>query len=250
MQPDVTFLAAFVAGVFSVASPCVLPLVPIYLTHIAGVAVSDAMSGISRRVMLTNAIAYVLGFSSVFIALGAALGAAGAWASGLDVLNSNRFLLTRIGGVLVILLGLHQVGLITLPFLNRERRMDMQATRPGQVSSSFLVGVTFGAGWSPCVGPILGAIMTLAAGQGSIGHATALLATYSAGLGIPFIAVALAFGSSRPILRKLNRRLHLVTAVSGAIMIAVGIIMVLGIYQQIITELVGAAPWTPWEPEL
>jgi cytochrome c-type biogenesis protein len=249
MTTEVSFLAAFVAGVFSIASPCVLPLVPIYLAHIAGVAVGESTSR-SWSAMLSNALAYVLGFSVVFVALGAALGAAGVFAGGLDVLNSNRFLLTRIGGVLILVLGLHQIGVINLPFLNRERRFQMSTTQPGELTSSFLIGVTFGAGWSPCVGPILGAILTLAAGQGSIGHATLLLTVYSLGLGIPFLAVALAFGSAPQILRKLNGRLHMVTTVSGAVMLAVGVIMILGVYQQLFTEIIRVAPWTPWEPNL
>jgi cytochrome c-type biogenesis protein len=249
VSSDVSFLAAFVAGVLSIASPCILPLVPIYLAHIAGVAVGETSTR-SRRTMLANAFAYVLGFSLVFIALGAALGAAGAAASGLDLLNSNRFLFARIGGVLIVLLGLHQIGIISLPFLQRERRYDPGVTRPGQLTSSFLVGVTFGAGWSPCVGPILGAILTLAAGQGSVERATLLLTVYSLGLGIPFLSVALAFGSAPGLLRKLNGRLHLVTTISGAIMLAVGIIMILGVYERLFTEIIRIAPWTPWEPTL
>jgi cytochrome c-type biogenesis protein len=246
---EVSFLAAFVAGVFSITSPCVLPLVPIYLAHIAGVSVGES-SATSRSALISNALAYVAGFSVVFIALGAALGAAGAWAGGLDLFNSNRFLLARLGGVLIVLLGLHQIGIISLPFLNRERRIDPGQTRPGELTSSFLVGVTFGAGWSPCVGPILGVILTMAAGQGSIERAVFLLTVYSLGLGIPFLAVAMAFGSAPKLLRKINGRLHLITTVSGAVMLAVGAIMILGIYSRLFTELMAMAPWTPWEPSL
>ncbi|MEJ7837444.1 MAG: cytochrome c biogenesis protein CcdA [Thermomicrobiales bacterium] len=249
MTTNVSFLAAFVAGIFSIASPCVLPLVPIYLAHITGVAIGDSETS-SRRTMLANALAYVLGFSVVFVALGAALGAAGAFAGGLDAFNSNRYLLTRSGGALVVLLGLHQIGIIRLPFLERTRAIDLKTTRPGELGSSFLVGVTFGAGWSPCVGPILGAILTLAAGQGSVERATLLLVVYSLGLGIPFIIVALAFGSAPGVLRRLNGRLRAVTTVSGAIMLAVGIIMMLGIYERLFTEIIRVAPWTPWEPML
>ena len=247
MTTNVSFLAAFVAGIFSIASPCVLPLVPIYLARITGVVVGDNVTR-SRQTLLIYATAYVLGFSVVFVALGAALGTAGAFAGGLDSFNSNRYFLTRIGGALVAILGLQQLGLIRIPFMERTRRFDVQSAQPGEVSSSFLVGVTFGAGWSPCVGPILGAILTLAAGQGSITRATLLLTVYSLGLAIPFLAVAMAFGSSRKILRKLNRRLGVITTVSGAIMLAVGIIMMLGIYERLFTEIIRVAPWTPWEP--
>jgi cytochrome c-type biogenesis protein len=118
------------------------------------------------------------------------------------------------------------------------------------MTSSFLVGVTFAAGWSPCVGPILGAILTMAAGQGSVDRAALLLATYSAGLAVPFLLAAVAIGSSPNIIRGINRRLPLVTGVSGGVMVAMGAIMTLGIYQQFFARLVAFSPWTPWEPAL
>src|SRR5215216_2448657 len=123
MGPDVTIIAAFVAGIFSISSPCVLPLVPLYLAHLAGTTV-DQLGASPRRTILLNAAAYVLGFSVVFIALGVALGAAGTLVSTSSVVYSNRYLLARIGGVLIILLGLHQIGLVNIPFLQRERRLQ------------------------------------------------------------------------------------------------------------------------------
>jgi len=246
---EVTFLTAFIAGVFSISSPCVLPLIPIYLTHIAGVSAGQTDAR-ARAVVLRNATAYVLGFSIVFVALGAALGTAGALAGSLDFISENRLWLVRFGGVLLVVLGLHQLGWINLPFLNQTRRADINAGSPGTVTSSFLIGVTFGAGWSPCVGPILGAILTMAAGQGSIERATFLLSVYSLGLAVPFLLAALAFGTAPRIIRKLNSRMAMVTTISGAIMIGVGVIMLLGIYEQIFTEIIRNAPWTPYEPTL
>lgn len=246
---EVTFLTAFIAGIFSISSPCVLPLIPIYLAHIAGVSAGQPGTR-TRAIVLRNAAAYVAGFSIVFIALGAALGTAGALAGSLDFISQNRLWLVRIGGVLLVLLGLHQLGWVNLPFLNQTRRAEVTASSPGSVTSSFLIGVTFGAGWSPCVGPILGAILTMAAGQGSIQLATWLLTVYSLGLGVPFMLAALAFGTAPKIIRKLNSRMAMVTTISGAIMIGVGVIMLLGIYEQIFTEIIRVAPWTPYEPEL
>ena len=246
---EVTFLTAFIAGIFSISSPCVLPLIPIYLAHIAGVSAGQPGTR-TRAIVLRNAAAYVAGFSIVFIALGAALGTAGALAGSLDFISQNRLWLVRIGGVLLVLLGLHQLGWVNLPFLNQTRRAEVTASSPGSVTSSFLIGVTFGAGWSPCVGPILGAILTMAAGQGSIQQATWLLTVYSLGLGVPFMLAALAFGTAPKIIRKLNSRMAMVTTISGAIMIGVGVIMLLGIYEQIFTEIIRVAPWTPYEPEL
>ncbi len=246
---EVTFLAAFVAGVFSIMSPCILPLIPIYLTHIAGVSAGQSGPR-ARAIVLRNAAAYVLGFSLVFIALGAALGAAGVFAGSLDFITQNRLWMVRIGGVLIVLLGLHQLGWINIPFLNQTRRAEIDTGNPGTVTSSFLIGVTFGAGWSPCVGPILGGILTMAAGQASITRATMLLAIYTLGMAIPFMAAALAFGNASTVIRKLNSRLGLVTTVTGAVMIGVGVIMVLGVYEQIFTEIIRNAPWQPYEPSI
>jgi cytochrome c-type biogenesis protein len=248
MGVEVSFIAAFLAGVLSISSPCVLPLMPIFLAHLAGA--SGGGEGIARRRVLRNAVAYVLGFSLVFIALGVALGAAGALASTASVVATNRDWLTRIGGALLIVLGLHQIGVMRIPWLDQERRLATDRLPTGQVTSSFLVGVTFAAGWSPCVGPILGAILTMAAGQGSIDRAALLLTAYSAGLAVPFLMAAVAIDSAPNIIRAINRRLPVVTGVSGGLMVAMGAIMTLGIYQQFFARLVALSPWTPWEPAL
>jgi cytochrome c-type biogenesis protein len=249
MGVEVSLVAAFVAGLLSVSSPCVLPLVPIFLAHLAGTSAAG-LDGIDRRRVLPNALAYVLGFSLVFIALGVALGAAGTLASTASLVAGNRDWLTRIGGAMIIALGLHQLGILRIPFLDHERRFAADGLPAGQVTSSFLVGVTFAAGWSPCVGPILGAILTMAAGQGSIDRAALLLTTYSAGLAVPFLGAAITFGSAPGVIRGINRRLPLVTGVSGGVMVAMGAIMALGIYQQFFARLVALSPWVPWEPAL
>jgi cytochrome c-type biogenesis protein len=199
---------------------------------------------------MRNALAYVAGFSTIFIALGAALGAAGSFAGALDIVSANRSFLVRLGGVLLVVLGLYQTGIVRLPFLDRDRRVTFSTGSGGTMSSSFLIGVSFAAGWSPCLGPILGAILTMAAGQGSIERATLLLTAYASGLGIPFLAVAVAFGSSPGLVRRINGKMHRVTTISGAVMVGVGLIMVLGMYERLFTEIVRAAPWAPWEPEL
>jgi cytochrome c-type biogenesis protein len=244
---DVTVAAAFVAGMLSISSPCVLPLIPVYLAHLAGASAGDTSPQARTRV-LANAGAYVLGFSLVFVLLGVALGAAGAAFGTAGWVSGNRGWLVRIGGIVMILLGLHQIGLIQLPFLNRERRMRIEPGESGRVVSSFLIGVTFGAGWSPCVGPILGSILTMAASRQDVTQAGWLLVIYSLGLAIPFMAFAVAFGSAPRIVRTLNQKLQAVTSVSGAVMVGVGAIMILGIYQQLFARIVQVAPWTPWEP--
>lgn len=247
MTSNVSLIAAFVAGVLSITSPCVLPLIPLYLGHIAGVSVNG--STIDRQRVFRNALAYVAGFSAVFVSLGIALGAAGSLVSTAEVIASHRFWLVRIGGVVLVLLGLQQIGLITLPVIGRERRIQHLTNSTGSVTSSFLIGATFGAGWSPCVGPILGAILTMAAGQGDTVRATWLLVAYSAGLAVPFLLFA-AIGTTSRILRSMTRHLAAVNSVSGGIMIAVGAIMLLGIYQQLFARIAAVVPWTPWEPTI
>lgn len=247
MGIEVSLLAAMLAGVLSISSPCVLPLVPIYLAHLAGSS-SGVKHGIDRRRVLPIALAYIAGFSVVFIAMGVALGAAGALVSSASVIASNREWLSRLGGVLIVVLGLSYLGVIRLPFLNRDRRFDTSHLPTGQLTTSFFVGVTFAAGWSPCVGPILGAILTMAAGQGDVSIAALLLTAYSAGLALPFLFAAFALGSNPGLVQSLNSRLPLLTGVSGGVMVAIGTIMILGIYQQFFATLVAAAPWMPWEP--
>lgn len=249
MVTDVSFLAAFIAGILSISSPCILPLVPIYLAHMAGIGGSDS-GPISRTLLMRNAVAYVVGFSIVFIIMGATIGAVGSLASALDLVPQNRGWLVRAGGVLLIVLGLYQTGLVRIPWFDRERRLALSPGTPGSVSSSFIIGVGFGAGWAPCTGPILGGILTMAAGQGSIERATLLLVTYTVGLAVPFLAVAMAFGSSQGLIRRMNRHLPTITLVSGAVMLGVGVIMVLGIYQTLFVEFIRVAPWTPWEPRI
>ncbi len=245
MIQDVSLLAAFVAGVLSITSPCVLPLIPIYLAHLAGVSIGEGGVATRARVML-NAVAFVLGFSGVFVLLGVSFGALGA------LLANERVWLVRMGGVLLVAMGLHLIGVVRLPFLEREHRWTVvPAAGPlGRVASSLAVGAAFGAGWTPCVGPILGAILTLAAGRGSTGGAGVLLAVYAAGLAVPFLAAAAAFGAASRATRWLNRRLAVVNGVTGAVILAVGVVLLLGIYEQLFAELAGLAPWRPWEPEV
>ncbi|MEZ4495733.1 MAG: cytochrome c biogenesis protein CcdA [Thermomicrobiales bacterium] len=244
---DVTIAAAFVAGLLSISSPCILPLIPVYLAHLAGTGAGD-QSPRTRKRLLINAGAYIAGFSLVFILLGVALGAAGAAFGTAGWVSGNRGWLVRIGGIFLMLLGLYQIGLIQLPILNRERRLHFGNLESGRVASSFLIGVTFGAGWSPCVGPILGSILTMAASQQDVTQAGWLLVVYSLGLAIPFLGFALAFGSAPQIIRGINRHLPTIKSFSGAVMVGIGAIMILGIYQQFFARLVQVAPWTPWEP--
>lgn len=237
---NVSYLAAFVAGVLSITSPCILPVVPLYLAYLVG---SGERSAQPRNVLLVNAVAFVIGFTVVFVLVGTAFGLIGA------AMSERKSLLVQIGGLLLIVLGLHQIGLIRIPFLSRTVRIHGAAQERTGIVTSGLVGMTFAAGWTPCAGPILGAILTLALSQGDAGHATALLSVYSLGLAIPFLSIAM-LGASSSTVRRISARSETAGSLSGAVMTAVGVIMVLGIYQQVFARIVAVAPWAPIEPSL
>ena len=241
LMVDVSHLAAFIAGVLSISSPCVLPLLPLYLAHLAGVGADGGLP--SRRVILPHALAFVFGFGIVFVLLGVSLGALG------GVFLAYRPWLIRAGGAFMVLMGLHLIGVLRLPFLEREHRLRLPgvSVRPGRLSSSLLVGVGFAAGWTPCVGPVLGAIFTLAVSAADPVRAGTLFVAYAAGLAVPFLVAALALGRFDHWLRRVSAGLNVG---SGAVLTAVGVLMLLGIYQQLFARIVGPSPWTPWEPRL
>jgi len=196
---DSGLLAAFLAGALSISSPCVLPLLPLYLAHLAGVGVAGEF--LSRRIVLIHALAFVTGFGVVFVLLGISLGALG------GVFIIYRDWIIRIAGAYMILTGLHLTGLIRLPVLDREYRLSIPGTgkQTGRLSSSLLIGVGFADGWTPCVGPILGGIFTLAVGAAEPMRAGTPFATYVVGLAVPFLIAAAALG-------RFDRRLHRISA--------------------------------------
>ncbi|MDQ3480097.1 MAG: cytochrome c biogenesis protein CcdA [Actinomycetota bacterium] len=237
---DISIVAAFVAGLFSITSPCILPVIPLYIAYLAGTAEADQRD--PARVALTG-VGFVIGFTLVFVVVGTAFGALG------TALATRKTLLVQLGGLFLVAMGAQQIGLIRIPGLSRDRRPVPLTLRGGPLLSSVLVGVTFAAGWSPCAGPILGAIFTLALTEADASRATLLLTVYSAGLAIPFLAIAL-LGASSAILRRLAATTQSLTSLSGAVMLAVGCIMLLGWYQRFVARLVSVAPWSPFEPSL
>jgi cytochrome c-type biogenesis protein len=238
---DVGYVAAFIAGALSISSPCVLPLLPLYLAHLAGTETGERPP--SRPVVIANAMAFVIGFGLIFVLLGVSLGALGGF------FLVYRDWIVRVGGAFMVLMGLHLIGLIRLSFLDHDYRLVMPGAgvRPGRLTSSFLVGVGFAAGWTPCAGPILGAIFTLAVSAADPVRSGTLFGAYAAGLAVPFLATALALGSLTRRLRRIGPSVNLG---SGVVLTSVGVIMLLGIYQQLFARIVGMAPWSPWEPSL
>jgi cytochrome c-type biogenesis protein len=212
---------AFLAGLVSFVSPCVLPLVPAYLSLLTGESVEDlkgAASASARIQTLLHAVAFVVGFSLIFIALGLSASAIG------GVLDANRLLIAQVGGVLVIILGLHMMGMLRIPLLMRDTRPQVRRTTRSFWTSG-LVGMAFAAGWSPCIGPILAGILAIASQQRS-GQAAVLLGFYCAGLALPFLATAAAIGVVLPLLNRIKRSLQAIEFAAGAFLIVVGLVLV------------------------
>lgn len=218
---SVSTIVASAAGLFSFLSPCVLPLVPSYLAYIAGVSFSelrDRPSGAVRLAVMLNAVGFVAGFSLIFVAMGASVTLLGEW------LITYRRLLQQIGGALIIIFGLHLLGVLRLPFLMRQVQLSL-VNRPGGVLGSMAVGVTFASGWTPCVGPVLGSILTLAGANQTVGRGMMLLGAYSAGLALPFLASAFAFGQFLRFSAGFKRFLPFVDRVAGLLLIGVGVLL-------------------------
>ncbi len=226
---NVTVWLAFLAGLASFLSPCVFSLVPAYIGYLSGrsVAASQGAEPPKRLETFFHGVAFVLGFSLVFISLGLALSAVG------GLLFDLKGWISKIGGVIVILFGLHMTGILRIPFLEYDLRPQSTVDRRrGYLSSAFL-GISFSAGWSPCIGPILGMILTLAINQGSVVQGFWLLAFYSAGLAIPFLIAALGIGWVTKLLRKHGKMMHYIEVGMGVVLIIVGVLLFFGIFSQL-----------------
>ena len=218
---------AFLAGLASFLSPCVFSLVPAYVGYLGGRAAGGEATDNNRFVTFTHGLAFVLGFSLIFITLGAASSAFG------RLLFDMRFILSKVGGVVVVVFGLHMMGVFRIPLLEYDTRVQTLPDRKWGYLSSALMGVFFSAGWAPCVGPVLGAILTLAMNGGSISQGVSLLSAYSAGLAIPFLVAALGVGWVSMTLRKYGKVMHYVEIVMGVILVVIGIMLFTGIFERI-----------------
>lgn len=226
---NVTVGLAFLAGLASFLSPCVFSLVPAYVGYLGGRAAGSVSAegdvAKQRWITFTHGLAFVLGFSLVFITLGAAASIAGRF------LYDLRFWLAKIGGVIVAIFGLHMIGVFRIPFLEYDVRVHTLPDRRLGYLSSALMGVFFSAGWAPCVGPVLGAILTLALNGGDLTLGTKLLTSYSAGLAIPFLVAALGIGWVTNTLRRHAKVMHNVEIVMGIVLVIVGIMLFLGTFE-------------------
>jgi cytochrome c-type biogenesis protein len=221
---NITLGLAFLAGVASFLSPCVFALVPAYVGYLGGRAAGGEATEGSRWVTFSHGLAFVLGFSVVFITLGVAASSVG------RLLYDLREVLAKVGGVVVIIFGLHMVGVFRIPFLEYDTRVQRLPDRKWGYLSSALMGVFFSAGWSPCVGPVLGAILTLALNGGSVSLGAVMLTAYSAGLAIPFLLAALGIGWVSTVLRRYGKVMRYAEIVMGVLLVAVGGMLIFGVF--------------------
>jgi cytochrome c-type biogenesis protein len=224
MDPtNVTVGLAVLAGLASFLSPCVLALVPAYVGYLGGRSVTPQGIVVENRwVTFSHGVAFVVGFSIVFILLGAAASVIGA------LLFDARIWLSRIGGIVVIIFGMHTIGIINIPFLNYDTRRTYQSSSSAGYASSAMMGVFFSAGWAPCVGPVLGAVLTLSLTSAALSQGVVLLTAYSIGLAIPFLIAALGVGRVAELMRDHSRAVRLVSMGTGVILIIVGVMLLTG----------------------
>jgi cytochrome c-type biogenesis protein len=224
MDPNnLSLVVAFGAGVLSFASPCVLPLVPAYVGHLAGRTLDKEDA--SRAKTLAHALVFVLGFTAIFVALGASVGLVGFLVQ--DVIKSVAFRI--VAGAILVVMGLHMAGILRINALYRDTRFQMRPNRRLGLLSSFLIGVIFAAGWTPCIGPILGTILVYAGTQGTVTQGALLLTAYSLGLGVPFLVAGYALEAATKVVRRLNRHAHAVELTSGALMVAMGFVVMFNV---------------------
>jgi cytochrome c-type biogenesis protein len=225
MDQNVTLLAAFAAGFLSFVSPCVLPLIPGYISFVSGVSLEemrgDSQARATRSQVFLTSLAFVLGFSIVFVALGATATALGKF------MLAQLPLLSKVAGIILIIFGLHTMGVFRLAFLDTEKRMHAQR-KPAGPLGAMLVGVAFAFGWTPCIGPILGGILAIAGSKNSISEGVTLLAVYSLGLGIPFLLTSLAINQFFSATKRIRRYYHAIELTSGVLLVAIGLLIFTG----------------------
>jgi cytochrome c-type biogenesis protein len=230
------FATAFAAGVISFLSPCVLPLVPGYVSFVAGSSLEELQGGRAPRLQAAGlAATFVLGFTLVFVGFGASATALG------GLLLAYRYELGLIAGVVVILFGLHMLGLTPIRWMNRDARFHLEIGG-GRTLGALLIGIAFAFGWTPCIGPVLGAILTLGASTADVAKGAALLAVYSLGLGLPFLLAALFTGTLLAWLKRLGRAGRNLQRAAGGLLVAMGLLMVTGQLERLAYWLLATFP--------
>lgn len=219
---EVTYIGAFIAGLLSFLSPCVLPLIPSYITYITGISFADLQaehpSYIIRQKSILHSLCFISGFTAVFVLLGASATFIGSF------LSENAVIIRKVGGVLLVLLGLHVTGIFHVKFLLGEKRVSIKH-KPAGYAGSFLVGIAFAAGWTPCIGPILAAILAVAATEERVYQGVLLLLLYSLGLGVPFFLSALAMHRFMEVFNRFKKYIHIFEIITGVFLIVIGVLI-------------------------
>jgi cytochrome c-type biogenesis protein len=222
ISQQVTYFGAFIAGLLSFLSPCVLPLIPSYITYITGISFADLQAErpthVIRRKSILHSLSFIFGFTVVFVLLGASATYLGSF------MNENAALIRKVGGVLLVLLGLHVTGLFHLKFLLGEKRVSLK-DKPTGYAGSFLVGIAFAAGWTPCIGPILAAILAVAATEESVYQGILLLLLYSMGLGVPFFLSAFAMNRFLVVFNRFKKFIPVFEIITGIFLIIIGVLI-------------------------
>lgn len=237
---DLTYGMAALAGVVSFLSPCVLPIVPAYLSFVAGqsierIAYDSASDPAAERRVFAAAVAFVLGFATVFVLLGASASAVNA------LILRHVDVISKVAGLVIVVFGIHYTGLIRIPFLNREARIHPDA--PAGLVGAFGIGLAFAFGWTPCIGPILAAILTVAAANELLSYGVTLLGTYAAGLGIPFLIAAAAIRPFTGFLKRFRRHIRKVEIAAGLLLVATGAAIFTGDLSRLAFFLLEVFPW-------
>jgi cytochrome c-type biogenesis protein len=225
---DVSLPAAAFAGVLSFLSPCVLPLVPPYLCFLAGTTIEEFSEGGERRAqrdVLLAALLFILGFSTVFVLLGATASVFG------QMIRQYLDVLSVLAGAAILLMGLHFLGVFRLAFLYREARLSVE--KPVGLWGAYVMGLAFAFGWTPCIGPILAAILAVAGSEDTVARGAVLLATYSAGLGVPFLIAAVALDSFTGVMKRFRARMGMVEKAMGVLLVATGVAFLTGSFTQL-----------------
>jgi cytochrome c-type biogenesis protein len=232
---EVGILIALTAGIFSFLSPCVLPLVPSYLTFVTGMSLEDLEEGVNRKATFVHSLLFVSGFSIIFILLGASASFLG------QFFQQYERVVATVGGVIIILLGLHMAGVFRLLPLMREKRLHLN-DKPAGYLGTLGVGMAFGAGWTPCIGPVLGAILTYGFSQDTVWAGVGLLSVYSLGLAIPFLLASLALDRFLQVFKRFRQFIPVVEKASGVLLVALGLLLVTGTFTILSTWLTRFTP--------
>jgi len=221
----VSLLMAFSAGLLSFLSPCVLPVIPSYVSYITGLSFEDLTGsqdrGRIRKITITNSLFFIAGFSFIFVMLGASSSFLGRF------LSDHQETIRKIGGAMIVLFGLYIAGVLRIGFLSRDKRLHLQ-NKPAGLLGTFLVGAAFAAGWTPCIGPILGSILLYASTIDSVSSGMGLLSVYALGLGIPFLITAVAISTALSYFKRINRYMRIISIVTGLFLVVVGILLFTG----------------------